>query len=308
LIPFYHRSRSGLKKPALKAFIRVARLHISFIAGLAAFTFGWVLTGVYPWLIATVCALDWFIVNLINRVVDADEDKANGITDMEFVDQHSRLLLGIGVFLLFVSLAVVHFVNPAITALRIVCHLLGAHYNWPLLPGGRRLKQIYFWKNIASGIGFLLTVFGYPLLDAYWEKGINGLPPGISWMTVAFSAVFFFLFIQSYEVMYDLRDVSGDSLLEIPTYPAVHGVRTTIHIVNCLIFSSILVLATGYIFSFVPWRIFIMTAAPFIQFIMLKRALRRGISAKDCIRITWMGVLLLFIYHVWIVAKLPGFN
>ena len=108
--------------------------------------------------------------------------------------------------------------------------------------------------------------------------------------------------------MYDLRDVSGDTLLEIRTYPAVHGVRATIHIVNCLIFSSILVLVTGYIFSFIPWRIFIMKAAHVIQLIMFKRALRRGILAKDCIRITWVGVLLLFIYHVRVVAELPGFN
>ena len=33
-----------------------------------------------------------------------------------------------------------------ITPLRIAYHLLGFAYNWPLLPGRRRIKQLYFWK------------------------------------------------------------------------------------------------------------------------------------------------------------------
>jgi hypothetical protein len=66
------------------------------------------------------------------------------------------------------------------------------------------------------------------------------------------------------------------------------------------------ILAVGYLFAFVPWRIFVMTAAPFLQWVVYKRALRRGISAQDCIRITWMGVAMLIIYHMWVVAGLPG--
>ena len=290
----------------LQIFVSVSRLHISLIAGLGAFTFGWLFTGNYPWLIAFVCALDWFIVNVINRVVDVKEDRAAGIAHTEYVHQNRRLILITIVSLLLASLVVVLFLKPAITGLRIVCHLLGACYNWPLLSKKRRLKQIYFWKNIASGIGFLLTVFGYPLADAYWVKGLQVLPPGISWMTVAFSAVFFFLFILSYELIYDLRDVLGDAMMEIRTYAVVHGERTTINIVYGLIFSSIMILVAGYIISVVPWRIFIMVAAPIIQLIMFKRASLRGISAKDCIRITWIGVALLFIYHVWVAARLPG--
>lgn len=273
---------------------------------MGAFTFGWLFTGSYPWLIAAVCALDWYTVNLINRVVDVREDSATGVAHTDYVHRNRRRILGTIIFLLFVSLVVVFFLKPAITGLRITCHLLGVLYNWPLLPGKRRLKQIYFWKNIASGIGFLLTVFGYPLADAYRAGGIQALPPGISWMTVAFTVTFFLLFIQSYELIYDLRDVVGDTMTDVRTYAVVHGERASIHIVNGLILSSIMVLVSGYIISVVPWRIFIMVAAPCIQLILFKRASLRGISAADCIRMTWIGVVLLFTYHVWIIAKLPG--
>jgi 4-hydroxybenzoate polyprenyltransferase len=107
-------------------------------------------------------------------------------------------------------------------------------------------------------------------------------------------------------VIYDLRDVKGDALAEVRTYPVVHGERTAIYIEDGLIFSSMAVLVVGYLFTFVPWRVFFMIAAPFLQLVVCKRAMRRGISARGCIRITWMGVAMLFIYHMWVIAGLPG--
>jgi 4-hydroxybenzoate polyprenyltransferase len=295
-----------IRKLIWQRFADISRLHIVAIAAMGMFTFGWLFTGVYLWLLTAVCALDWYIVNLINRTGDLEEDRANIIFKTEFVDRNRRLLLRVAFMVLLISLVVVHFLNPAITGLRIVCHLLGAFYNWPLLPGRRRLKQLYFWKNNASAVGFLITVFGYPLATMRWGNGPHGFPPGITWATVVFSAVFFYLFEISYEVIYDLRDLKGDALADIRTYPVVHGVRTSVYIVDGLIFSSMAVLAVGYLFDVVPWRIFIMIAAPFLQLVVYKHALHRGISGRDCIRITWMGVGMLIIYHIWIMAGLPG--
>ena len=289
-----------------RTFADMSRIHITTIAALGVFTFGLLFVGAYQWLITAVCALDWYIVNLINKTVDLDEDSANEITGTVFVHRKRRLLLSVVFPFLLVSLIVVHFLNPAITGLRITCHVLGFFYNFPLLPGKRRLKQIYFWKNNASAVGFLITVFGYPLATACWGNRPHCFPPGISWATVMFSAVFFYLFEISYEVIYDLRDVKGDAVAGIRTYPVVHGIPIAIHIVDGLIFTSIAVLSMGYMLGFVPWRIFVMGAAPFLQLVFYKNAMRRGITAKDCIRITWMGVAMLVTYHIWVVAGLPG--
>lgn len=293
-------------KGSLVTFVVVGRLHITVIAALGILTFGWLFMGDYPWFLTGVCAFDWYFVNLINRIVDLKEDEANAITGTEFLSRYRRHLLVLGFALLLISLAAVHLLNPAITGLRMICHLMGVFYNWHLLPKRRRLKEQYFWKNTASTVGFLLTVFGYPLATLAWEKGFHNFPPGITWGTVFFSALFFFLFALSYEVIYDLRDVQGDALAGIRTYPVVHGEHTAIRIVDGCIFSSIAVLAVGYLSGFVPWRIFIMVGAPVLQYVVYKRALRRGISAKDCIAITWMGAALFFIYHLWVLAELPG--
>jgi 4-hydroxybenzoate polyprenyltransferase len=289
----------------LSVFASIARLHITLIAGLGTFTFGWLFTGEYPWLLAGICALDWFIVNLINRTVDLEEDRASAIPHTEYVAQRRNRLSAAIIAFLLVSFPAVYLLKPSITGLRVACHLLGACYNWPLLPRKRRLKQFYFLKNTASGVGFLLTVFGYPLVDAF-EKGVFAFPPGIGWTTVCLSALFFFLFIQSYELIYDLRDLPGDTAAGVPTYPVVHGRRAAVRIVYGLIFSSIAVLIAGYAISAIPWRIFIMICAPIIQWLMFKRALIRGISAGDCIRMTWTGAALLFTYHLWVAARLPG--
>lgn len=294
------------EKPVWRVFTDISRIHITTIAALGVFTFGWLFVGTYQWLITAVCALDWYIVNLINKTVDLEEDSVNEITGTVFVHRKRRLLLSIVFPFLLVSLIVVHFLNPAITGLRITCHVLGLFYNFSLLPGKRRLKQMYFWKNNASAVGFLITVFGYPLATACWGDRPHCFPPGISWATVMFSAAFFFLFEISYEVIYDLRDVKGDAIAGIRTYPVVHGIPMAIHIVDGLIFTSIAILSIGFMLGFVPWRIFVMVAAPSLQFVIYKRAMRRGITAQDCIRITWIGVAMLVTYHLWVVAGLPG--
>jgi len=300
-------SRSATRvSNAAALFMSVGRFHIVVIAALGLFTFGWLFLGAYPWLLTAVCALDWYVVNLLNRVVDLPEDEANEIAGTDFVARNRRALLIIGFGLLLGSLVVVHFLNPAVTPLRIAYHSLGLAYNWRLLPGGRRIKQLYFWKNTASAIGFMLTVFGYPLATKWSQDGLTDFPAGISTATIAFTAGFFILFELSYEVFYDLRDVEGDGREGVRTYPVVHGAAAAVRIIDGLIFSSLAVLVTGYATGLVPWRIFIMAAAPLLNLFFCKWSLKRGVTSGHCIAVTWLGATLLILYHVWIVLDLPG--
>ena len=281
----------------------VSRLHIVAIAALGTFTFGWIFTGRYAFGLALVCAVDWFIVNLLNRVVDLPEDRANAIRGVEFVARHRQALLVVGFGTLAASLVAVHSLQPEITPLRVAYHLLGLTYNWPIRGLGRRIKELYFWKNTASAIGFMLTVFGFPLAVA----GLDGLAADISLATIAVAAVFFFLFELSYEVIYDLRDAPGDSASGVRTYPVVHGEAGAVRIIDGLIFASAAALIGGYVAGVVPWRLFVMIAAPALQLALYKRAYAAGrITSAFCVGITWTGAGLLLTYHVWQIAGLPG--
>jgi 4-hydroxybenzoate polyprenyltransferase len=281
----------------------VGRLHIVAIAALGTFTFGWLFTGHYPWLLAGVTAFDWFLVNLLNRVVDLAEDEQNAIVGTDFVRAHRRAILALGVTALLLSFVAVHLVAPEITLLRVGAHALGVAYNWPLYPGARRIKQLYFWKNTASATGFMLTVFGYPLA---WAAHHGGLAPAIHASTILFAGIYFFTFELSYEVIYDLRDAPGDAREGVRTYPVVHGERGASRIIDALLAVSVASLVVGYATSSVPWRLAIMSVAPVIQLALYKRALRRGITSADCVNLTWLGAGLLFVYHLWILAGLPG--
>jgi 4-hydroxybenzoate polyprenyltransferase len=289
----------------ISTWLSIGRIHIVAIACMGCFTFGWLFLGEHPWMLSAFCALDWFLVNLLNRVVDLKEDQANQIAGADIVARNKRLVLWGGFSLLGASFLVSAILAPTITIYRLLYHLLGFSYNWPLFPGGRRLKQLYFWKNTASATGFLLTLFAYPLSTIHWD--FSKLPQGLTGTSVGLTALFFFLFEISYEILYDLRDLPGDRLAEVKTYPVVHGEAVSLYIIDTLLAVSILILWAGFWMGHLPWKICIMFVAPVLQWVLYKRALARGpLTSADCIRLTWLGAMLLVCYHVWVWLGLPG--
>ena len=291
---------------AIATIVSVGRLHIVAIAALGTLTFGWLFTGHHPWILALICATDWFVVNLLNRIVDIKEDSANRIRGTAFVARYRHVVFAFGLLLLFGTMAWTHGWEPHLTPLRLAYHVLGFAYNWPLIPWVGRIKTLYFWKNTASAIGFLITVFGYPLATVSWGLDAALVPSGITPITVVFAAIFFFLFEISYEIIYDLRDAQGDALAGVRTYPVVHGEAVSLRIIDALLITSCVVLCGGYAMGHVPWRMVVMVLAPCLQGVLYKRAYRRGITSGDCIRLTWVGAGLLLGYHLWIFVGLPG--
>ena len=88
----------------LKIFASICRLHIVAIAALGNFTFTWLLVDRYAFGLPLLCALDWFLVNLLNRVVDLKEDRENAIVGTALVGRHRRAILRSGFAVLFSSL------------------------------------------------------------------------------------------------------------------------------------------------------------------------------------------------------------
>src|SRR4051794_9130828 len=102
----------------MKTFATIGRLHIVAIAALGTFTFGWLFSGEHLWLLSAVCALDWVLVDLLNRVVDLKEDEANRIAGTDFVARHRRTILVGGFAVLFGSLIVLAPFFPRVPPLR----------------------------------------------------------------------------------------------------------------------------------------------------------------------------------------------
>ena len=280
----------------------IARVHIIAIGAMGTLTFAYALCGTRPWLLALVCASDWFVVNLLNRVVDLKEDAANEINGTELVAKHKRAVLVVGFGTLVASLVVTWWLVPALLPYRVAFHALGFAYNWRLLPtpwGRVRIKELAFWKNTASATGFMLTVFCYPLAT-------QARLASVSLETIAWSAAFFFLFELSYEVLYDLRDVDGDRIANVRTWPVILGPRGGFLVAVALMLASFIVVVSGYAMNALPWRIAIMGAAPLVQLAIAWRMVKRGITSRDCIAVTWLGTALLGGWHAWEFLGLPG--
>ncbi|MSP92465.1 MAG: hypothetical protein EXR79_11810 [Myxococcales bacterium] len=275
----------------------VVRPHILAIACGAALTFGWLMSGLYLWLAVVFCALDWFVVNLMNRVADLAEDRANGILGTEWLARNGRRVEVACALLATASLAAGHALCPALTPVRVAFTLIGWAYNYRVLPGRRRFKEIYAAKNGMSGVLFVLSTIAYPAV-------VGPVAVDVRWL-VALVAFFFPLEI-TYEIIYDLRDVAGDRALAVPTFPAVHGEAAAAMLVWVLLAASAGALAIGGALGVLRFRDVVLIGGPLQQAVLFRwLILRRGATPGRAMALTWLGAAQIASYHAWIGLGLP---
>jgi 4-hydroxybenzoate polyprenyltransferase len=292
-----------IKLPAWREILAIARYHIVLIAMAATVTFGWILTGRRPWIIALLCGLDWFVINVVNRVTDIAEDLRNAIPGTERVARWKGAI-AVGSTLAFAaSLVASHLVWPALTPWRIAVQLIGVAYNFRVLPGLRRdpagalrlvrtrFKELYFFKNFMSAVLFVLTGFAYPIVAD--GAGLDGRLP-----VLVVLAAFFVPFELSYEVLYDLRDLEGDRAEGVPTYPVVHGPATAQRIIAALLVLACVMLTAGFVARVVGVRELLMLVAPAAQVAFYRPRVAHGLTTRDCILMTHLGTAELALFLV----------
>lgn len=284
--------------------LAVIRYHIVCVAMAAAVVFGWLFTGDYLWDLAVVVGADWFVINLVNRVTDLDEDLANDIRGTRRVARRPGAVVAICVAVVIASFAWTIQRWPELTGYRVAVQAIGVAYNFRVIwtpRGWTRLKELYLFKNTGSSAIFVLTCFAYPLAVA------GGVP---SWPAVLVLAGFFVLFELTYEILYDLRDLEGDRAAGIPTFPVVHGPERAVQIIDGLLAASAAVLIGGFFASAIGARELLMIAAPGIQLGFYRWRMRGGLTSADCVWLTHLGTGLLLFYllgnRVWLELGLPA--
>jgi 4-hydroxybenzoate polyprenyltransferase len=283
------------------------RFHIIMVAMTAALVFSWLSTGSILLEIALIGGVDWLLINLLNRLTDLKEDIANHIRGIERVSGNQRAFI-ISWVLVFIGSFVWSSVRlPELTPWRIAVQLIGLGYSISMVPtfrGLRRFKDLYFFKNFMSSVLFVLTVFIYPRVVTDWALI---LPGGFeAWCLLI---VFFVAFELTYEILYDMRDLTGDTLANVPTYPVVHGMLTSRRIIDGLLVLASSCLVFGLIRGTLGLREGLMLAAPAIQFAFYRPRFRRGLTGDDCVWLTHLGTGLLVIYllgnELWLRSGLP---
>jgi 4-hydroxybenzoate polyprenyltransferase len=279
-------------------FLQLTRGHITLVATLGVLTFQIAFFGFYDWRVAAICCFDWFLVNLINRFVDNAEDVENGVVKHSFSRSTAKIGAAAAILIGVASLAVLYPLAPRLLPWRIAAWLLSIAYNFKVFGLRNRLKETYFWKNIASAGGFMLTVFAYPI--AQHAPQLQG-PSAFS--QVIFVGLFFFVFELSFELAYDLRDVAGDKRRGIVTIPVAHGEAFTRRAIYALLGLSIAIMSIG-LATGLPWRIAVMFFAPALSALYLFTR-TTPIRERDCIVLTTLSAALLCGYNLWVCYKLP---
>lgn len=287
----------------------ISRFHILAIGAVAAVVFGWIFSGRYLWAVGAVAGLDWFLINIMNRVTDLAEDAANGIRGTARVARHARLIT-VGAWLLLIgSIVVGHLLAPALTPWRIAVQVIGLGYNYPIVPslgGLTRFKEMYFWKNFGSALLFVLTCFVYPLAVLV----ADGAPRLVGDLAVVALILFFIPFELTYEIVYDLRDLEGDRAEGVPTYPVVHGPVVARRIIDGLLFGASAALVGAVAAGVLGLRELLMLVAPAVQWVLYRRWVARGLTPRDCIVLTHVGTAQLVLFLIgtalWQRAGLPS--
>ena len=151
-IPVYTSAVS--KKPGVVADgLAIVRYHIVLIAMAATLVFGWLMTGQRPFALALIAGLDWFLINLLNRVTDLGRRsrQRHPRHRARRTQQTSRRVRQLRAALLLLRDA------PRLSADHAAACDRPADRDGLQLParpdvlrGMRRLKELYFFKNFGS--------------------------------------------------------------------------------------------------------------------------------------------------------------
>ncbi len=273
----------------------LCRPHIVAIAGLAAVVFGWFFGGRLSAAAGLVAALDWFLLNLWNRLADVPEDRRNGVAGVEWAARHGPAIGFSALAVFAASLLATFRFGPWLLGLRLAFQMGGFAYSFSIF-GVKRLKDRVGVKNVASAVLFLISVFGYPL-----AIGHDPFPRPIE---LAFLAAFFVPFEITYELIYDLRDVEGDLAAGLWTVPILLGDEGTRGLIRGLLWACALALVAGFATGSLRFAELAMIAAPIQQAILLRWPLGR-VTAKGAVFATWMGAGQLATFILWVAAGLP---
>ncbi|WP_332449364.1 UbiA family prenyltransferase [Methanoculleus sp.] len=169
---------------------------------------------------AAILMLVVFAVYNLNRKTDEDEDAINHTERYTFTKNYGSILFrsAVGAYVVALCLsALLGLGSLLVTAAPLVA---GIVYSVPLFParfGFRRLKEVPLMKSLVVAFSWTIPPALLPVFHA-------ALPVDIATSIVG---VFFFSLVFTNTVIFDMRDVEGDTASGVRTIPTILGARRT---------------------------------------------------------------------------------
>jgi 4-hydroxybenzoate polyprenyltransferase len=164
--------------------------------------------------LAVACICQW------NRLTDVEEDTLNCPDDLKNAQTKSRAIKVFCYTSGTIAILLAFFTEPTwkIAGLIAFGATTGYFYNTPLWHSkpNLRLKNMFIIKNLSSGAGWSAGLLIFPMMRTHTQPD-----------RLFFTAfVYMFAMIMTYEIMWDIRDVEGDTRARIRTLPIVLGINS----------------------------------------------------------------------------------
>lgn len=161
-----------------------------------------------------------------NRITDREEDAINMPDRVRFPHRLRIILLVVSLIFYVVLLAIIAQKNLLTSAIGILPLIVAFTYSV------LRLKRVFILKNILIAAACSASVL---IVPAYYENWT-----GI-WMLLF---PFFFLLVLLNTIVFDIKDVRGDSMFGIRTLPLRFGIRATKYFCYSLLAIAVILLVT----------------------------------------------------------------
>ena len=200
---------------------------ISFLVVSSVFTaftslmmlyFSFIVLGVTPRpILLCTMFLVVYSVYSINKLTDQEEDAVNTPERSTFVEGNERFLLTLAIASYITALLLGLIESPLAAGILLVPFLSGIAYSTnPLsIIGIPRLKDIFLVKSFIVAFSWAVCVAFLPALQLCNSTKLYFIFP------------FFFIKVFINTVLFDVRDVKGDTLNSVKTIPVVIGVKRT---------------------------------------------------------------------------------
>lgn len=181
-----------------------------------------------------------FAVYNLNRKTDEDEDAINHTERYSFTKKYESILFRSAICAFAVASCLSALQGPGSLFITTIPLVAGIIYSVPLFParfGFRRLKEVPFVKS-------LIVAFSWAVPPALLPVCHAGLPAGAATGIVG---TFFFVQIFTNTVIYDMRDLEGDTASGVRTIPTILGSGRTLTLLTAMnvTVGAALVLAGG---------------------------------------------------------------
>jgi len=215
-------------------FILYSNLYLAFGAAVVAYTTAIILGQSPTFEILLIPFAGSFFIYTLNRYTDMNEDRVNVPVRVQFFDRYGKIFLGISAILYCTSLVVAFMKGFVVFVFAVFPLAIGLLYSF------LGLKKLIFGKNLSVGLAWGFTVL---LTGAFYNHFSSSLLLLFAFFTIEF-------FVNT--VIFDIKDIKGDQLNGIITFPIALGMKRTQYVCYSLNATAMLLVVWGVATGLLP--------------------------------------------------------